>query len=119
MTRNAESHLQASIVAYLRAVLPGWQVYAVFNGGDLTSKAEAAKRKWVGLKAGIPDVKIEGPDGFCGRMEIKTKAGSLSSAQRDYRDWCKDNGHHWALVRSIDDAREALRAWGIQSREAA
>ena len=71
-----------------------------------------------GAVAGFPDIMgitFTGP--FF--MEVKASGGVLSPAQKAFRDRLAVLGYgRWAVVRSIDDAKDALAAWGIPTREA-
>lgn len=71
-----------------------------------------------GVLPGVPDIiglTFTGP--FF--MEVKAPGGVLSPAQRDFRDRLAVLGYErWAVVRSIDDAKDALARWGIPTREA-
>ena len=60
--RNAEARIQAAIVEWIRLVAPDLIAFHVPNGGFRT-KAEAARMKWVGVLAGVPDVIVLGLDG--------------------------------------------------------
>jgi hypothetical protein len=52
---NAEANVQAAIVAWIRTVAPELIVFHPPNGG-LRGKSEAARLKWIGTLAGIPDL---------------------------------------------------------------
>jgi len=92
-------------------------VFAVPNGG-LRSKAEAARLKWTGVVAGVPDLAVVAPGGRVFFLEVKTEAGRLSADQRAVHDRLVALGTPAAIVRSIDEARLAFAAWGLQTREA-
>lgn len=49
-------------------------------------------------------------------LEVKSKAGRLSPAQKAFRDAVQAQGFGWALVRSTDDALVALAALGVRTR---
>lgn len=113
-----EDTIHAAIVQYLRVTMPDCLVLHPANGG-LRGKREAAKLKWLGVLPGIPDIIILRPGGrFC-LMEVKGPKGVLSDAQNDVRYHCERFEMPWALVRSIDDARDALAGWGLLTRDAA
>lgn len=71
-----------------------------------------------GVLPGVPDIigiTFTGP--FF--MEVKAPGGSLTPAQKAFRDRLAVLGcERWAVVRSIDDAKDALASWGIPTREA-
>ena len=113
-----EQKLQASIVSYLRAVLPDCRTFAVPNGG-LRGKREAARLKRTGVLAGVPDVVILASGGQAYLVEVKADKGSLSEAQKEFKLWMVNEAVPHAVVRSIDDVRAALAHWGVETREAA
>jgi len=115
---NAEARIQAAIVEYVRLVAPHVLIFAIPNGG-LRTKAEAARLKWTGVVAGIPDLAIVAPGRRVFFIEVKAPSGALSLDQRAIRDWLIALGSPPAICRSIDDARRALAAWGLETREAA
>ncbi len=115
--RNGEAKRQAAIVEYVRTVAPQVLIWAVPNGG-LRTKSEAARLKWTGVLAGVPDLTLALPDGGCAFWEVKTRVGRLSQEQYYIRHLLEERGHSWALVRSIDDARWELEKLRVETREA-
>jgi hypothetical protein len=113
---NAEARIQAAVVAYIRTVAPGVLVFHVANGG-LRTPREAARLKWQGVVAGVPDLVIVAPGGRTRFLEIKTETGRLSKEQIDMFDRLAAFGTEPLVCRGIDDARRALAAWGIATRE--
>jgi hypothetical protein len=104
------------MVEFVRWVAPQVKIFAVPNGG-LRTKAEAARLKWTGVLAGVLDLVLLLPNGRCAFWETKTPRGRLSDDQIDMTQWLEANGHAWALVRSIDDARRELDRLGVETRE--
>jgi hypothetical protein len=115
--RNAEARIQAAIVEWIRMVAPDLIAFHVPNGG-LRTKAEAARLKWVGTLAGVPDVVVLGLDGRCWLIEVKGPGGSLSPEQCVIRDRCVAMRIPFVVAKSIDDVRLAFRLWRIETREA-
>ena len=115
---NAEARIQASIVEWVRLVAPGVLIFAVPNGG-LRSKAEAARLKWTGVVAGIPDLAVVSPPGRIHFLEVKTATGRLSDDQRAIMGALALLDAPFMTVTSIDDVRRAFAGWGIETREAA
>jgi hypothetical protein len=113
---NAEAQIQGAIVAFVRTVAPDLLCFAVPNGG-LRSKAEAARLKWTGVLAGIPDLIVLGRDGQSWLIEVKTLDGGLSADQRGMRDRLIAMRVPYTVARSIDDVRRAFAIWGIETRE--
>jgi hypothetical protein len=114
---NAEARIQAAIVEWVRTVAPGVLIFAVPNGG-LRSKAEAARLKWTGVVAGIPDLVVIAPIGRVFLLEVKTASGRLSEDQHAIFGLLVALGTPRAIVRSIEDVRCAFVEWGIETREA-
>ncbi len=114
--RNSEAKRQAAIVEYVRTVAPQVLIWAVPNGG-LRTKAEAARLKWTGVLAGVPDLTLVLPGGRCAFWECKTPRGKLSTAQVLAFSRLHDLGHSVAVVRDIEDARKELARLGLQTRE--
>jgi hypothetical protein len=114
---NAEAQVQAWIVTYIRTIAPDLIVFHPANGG-WRSKGEAARFKWQGVLAGIPDLCIVGRDGVVRFIEVKSETGSLSEAQREMRDRLAAMRVPYVVARSIDDVRDAFKRWGISTQEA-
>lgn len=104
-----EDPIHIAILGYLRAVLPpSHKVVHVPN--NPRSKIAGARLKRLGMLAGAPDLMILRPAARCAWIEVKPEGEYLSQGQKDFRDWCKAQGHPWAVCRSIDDARDFLEA---------
>jgi hypothetical protein len=114
--RNAEARIQAAIVEWIRTVAPSLIVFHPANGG-LRSKTEAARLKWIGGLAGVPDLVVMGLDGQSWLLEVKGPGGALSIEQEQFRDRCTALRIPFSIVRSIDDARLAFSVWNIPTRE--
>ena len=114
--RNAEARTQAAIVEWIRLVAPELIAFHPANGGFRT-KAEAARMKWIGVLAGIPDLVLLGRDGKTWLIEVKAAGGSLSAEQRAIRDRCTAMRIPCCVAKSIDDVRVAFGLWGISTRE--
>lgn len=119
--RDKEGPIHRAILSWLRVVLPEAIIFHAANESRRPGRAghvERAMNAANGVLPGVPDIiglTFTGP--FF--MEVKAPGGSLSPAQRDFRDRLAVLGYErWAVVRSIDDARDALAAWGIPTREA-
>jgi hypothetical protein len=46
-------------------------------------------------------------------LEAKSKTGSLTPSQKDWREWCQLHGVRHAVFRSVDEGETALRDWGV------
>ena len=116
MAKNDEAALQAAIVTFVRTVSPDVLIFHPPNGG-LRSKREAAKLKWMGVVAGIPDLILWYDNGKTACWEVKMPGRGLSKDQGLVASWLELSGFPWFLIRSIDDARDALAELGIETRE--
>jgi hypothetical protein len=109
---NPEHKLQVSLMDYLAiAARPEIHYFAIPNQSN-RHIANAAKMKAEGVRAGTPDLCFMLPGGRVGWLEMKSPDGTLSSAQKWFRDLCGRLGHHWAMARSVDEAAGVLAAWG-------
>jgi hypothetical protein len=115
---NREAAIQAAIVEYVRTVAPQVLIWHVPNGG-LRTMREAARLKWTGVLAGVPDLTLALPGARVAFWEVKEPKGILSREQTEIILRLTHLSHSWAVVRSIDDARRELARLGIQTREAA
>ncbi|MEN9925863.1 MAG: hypothetical protein RL268_1989 [Pseudomonadota bacterium] len=122
MTRtDREGPIQRAIVSWLKVVLPDAIIHhspaetrRPGRAGDVERAMNAAN----GVLPGFPDVFIRTRWGDC-YLEVKAPGGSLSASQKAFRDKLAALGcNRFAMVRSIDEARDTLAAWGIQTREA-
>lgn len=114
---QSENEIQRGIVAYLRATLINAQVFAVPNRAPRTRSGRASNAT-PGLLPGVPDLMIIVPGGRCYFIEVKTLKGTTSEHQDRFLSWCAISSVPYAIARSIDDARTAVAAWRLDSREA-
>ena len=111
-----EAEIHQSICAWLDVVLPDGCVYHHSPNEGKHRVQYRMKQKRLGVRFGWPDIEI-----FVNRtwwksgfhwapvfLEIKSEKGRLSDNQEAVIDQLIGAGCHVAIVRSIDDAREAL-----------
>jgi VRR-NUC domain-containing protein len=121
MTRRKtpEADAQRAIVQALRFVLPrGSIVHHSVNeitAGDRRAKVRQAILVGMGVHPGFADL-IVLSQGRVLFLEVKSKTGRLSPAQKDFRDAVQAQGFAWALVRSVDDALAALADYRFITR---
>jgi len=118
--RPLEKHIQRDVVAWLRshrifvAAVPNGSVLA----GDQRARAmQSAALKRSGMFPGFADLilvqRIQ--DGArVGFFEVKREGEKLRKEQEDFADLCTDWRLPFAVVRSVDDAKETLTQWGWQ-----
>ena len=111
-----------SVLNWLRTVLPaGCIVHHCRNeinlsGGIVARKLAEAKR--MGQVTGFPDLLIlpYATVGAC-FFEIKAEGNYASKTQKQVHDQLRALGYKVAVVRSIEDAREALEDFGVGFNE--
>lgn len=118
LDRNREGRIQMAVVEWVEWVAPQIRIFHPANGGWRT-KAEAARFKAMGVRAGVFDLILLLPWGRCAHWEVKPPKKDLSEDQEQMAAWLTTNDHQWAVVRSIDDARRELAKLGVTTREAA
>ncbi len=122
MTRDpakfwAESNVQAAIVAFLRHSLPPhYRVISVPNGRFQTNPRTVVRLKREGLTPGVFDLLVLRSDGWFCSLEVKTGNGKLSTEQAEWGDWLAAGGASSAVVRSLEEAIEALTEFGVPLR---
>jgi len=116
MRQQHEAAVQKQIVEYLRAVLPRAIVAAIPNGAQRTASGRPANAV-AGLLPGMPDLVVVLPEGRVIWAEIKSDKGRVSPAQLSIHGQLNALGHVCVVLRSIEDARGALKFLKIQTRE--
>ena len=118
--RDLEGPLHRAILAWLQRVLPNALVHHSANEIGLKGKDVArqiAKAKWNGMTPGWPDLEVLTAHGPL-FLEVKAPGGSTTEAQTAVHYHMRRLGYRVAVVKGVDDARAALAAWGIPTREA-
>lgn len=108
-----EDGLQKFTVELLRFnAAPGVIFFHCPNGAS-TSPRTGARMKQMGLLPGVADMVIVRPGGLVYFLELKAAKGSLSPAQRAFRDACEANGVPYAVAASPEKVEAVLRGWGL------
>jgi hypothetical protein len=126
--RSLELPVHRSCLEYLQYALPGAVIHHSPNGfgislpADIPDKWRAViygliKRavslaKLMGMMDGFPDLLVI-YNGVTMGFEVKAEGGTQSIAQRGVQASFMANGARYAVVRSIDDVKEKLQAWGV------
>jgi len=111
--RALEHKLQVALMDYLAiAARPEVYYFAIPNQSN-RHIANAARMKAEGVRAGSPDLCFMLPQGRVAWLEMKTETGTLSSAQKYFRDMAARLGHHWGMARTLDEAAGILKAWDV------
>ncbi len=103
-----EDGIQIAIADYLRAMNIPFQHSP--NEAKRDPKT-GARLKRMGMSAGFPDIEIPVPrHGKHGLyIELKTKKGRLSDAQREWLELLTANGYEAQMARGLDEAIEIIR----------
>lgn len=118
VAKSDEKKIQEAIFRYLKEVLP--KSCLVFHINNTPrNEIHGHHLKKMGMVSGVADLCICRPTGLVAFLEVKKEGGYLSASQREFRDWCGSYAVPFAVVRSIDDVRETLREWNVQTKEAA
>mgnify|MGYP000613084598 CR=1 FL=1 len=111
-----EADIQRDVVRILRVVLPRGSVVH-HSANEITGGSERDRKKQailvgMGVFRGFADlVVISG--GRVAFLEVKSKTGTQSDNQFEFQQLVEAQGFTYALVRSVDDALDALRSAGI------
>jgi hypothetical protein len=113
-----EEHMQIAIVEQLRKRerLGGFTFAADMNAGR-RSKKLGAKLKLTGLTPGEADLRFYLNDGRLGMVELKTKKGTVSKAQKDRHVLLRSLGHDVRVVKAacpqdaVDQVLKILDEW--------
>lgn len=120
--QHPEADLQRTVVACLQLALPKGSI--VHHSPNEQGGGEAARRRQailvgMGVHPGWTDVvllvRVLGAP-FVLFLELKSATGRLTKEEKDFRDDVLRLGFGWALVRSVDDALDACRKWGVDVR---
>lgn len=117
--KRPEQDLQRACVQLLQIYESmGKLAFAHVPNGGRRGKTEAAIMKGLGVRAGFPDFIIvwSSPLGepYSGFIELKSETGTLSPAQKQWRDTLQHHNHLWAEVRSVDNLTKTFEKWGIR-----
>lgn len=110
-----EKVVQQSVIAFLHG--RGITTAHVPNGSVLAGDAKARAMqvnalKKNGMRVGFPDLICLASGGRTGFMEVKREGEKLSENQIHWAGALEHLGHNFAVVRSVEDARETLEQWG-------
>jgi len=112
-----ESNVQCAIVKYLRSALPSsYRVISIPNGRFKADPVTIGRLKREGLTPGAPDLLVLRNDGWFAAIEVKASDGKLSPEQKEWSDWLSQGSGSQAVVRSLAEAEEVLREFGVPLR---
>jgi len=89
-------------------------LFGAATGGVMSPRDHARLMvlKKMGLTQGVADLVII-KDGKAYFMEVKAEKGKQSEAQIIFADWCKATSTPYMVVRSVNEAIDALKFWGV------
>ena len=117
---NPELKLHIAIKNFLLFVLPKPAADTLIHVpmGGKRSRETGALMKYMGAKPGVGDFNFI----CCGMLyeiEVKPEGESQSAVQKSREAAVIAAGGKYAICRSIDDVRETLAEWCIETREVA
>jgi hypothetical protein len=108
-THPSEFQVQMAVVTYLKIrARSGVCWFSCPNGGYVMDPRAVAKLKAAGLRPGIPDIVVLIAGEPTLGLELKTKGGRLSDAQKEMRDVWIAAGGQWEVATGVDEAVAAL-----------
>lgn len=114
MRSHEESRIQQACVRWFRLQYPRLArlLIAVPNGGG-RSKVEAAIMKGEGVTAGVSDLLLLVPSGECPYLciEMKTRKGRQSPAQREWQVEVERAGGRYVLCRSLEEFMNVVNTY--------
>jgi len=110
-----EESLHVAVVDFLALALPADAVAFHVPNGELRNPAVARKLARMGVVPGIPDLAVV-HQGRALFLELKAGKGRLSPSQRAMHSRLEAAGASVATVKSLDEAADALTAWGVPLR---
>lgn len=112
MRNNEETQFQINLffkLSRLELRFPSLFVYAVeFGGEERKDFGKIRELKAKGMRKGISDLTVIG-NGRIVFLELKTKTGRQSDAQKIFENKVEANGFRYILARSSDGVDETIR----------
>jgi hypothetical protein len=111
--RDREGPIHRAVIAYLRLALPGAVIHHSPNEVGVKGRDIAraiAKAKHNGMIVGFPDIIVIWA-GNVWTFEVKAAGNYPSDDQCEVGRMIRAQGGKWAVVRSVDDAAEAVSQW--------
>lgn len=118
MKLGPEDKVQLAVLEYLETVIAEPFIIHHSPNGGRRSISEAKKFKLLGVRAGWSDLcLITGRGTFF--FELKAGRGRPTPEQEDFMSEARSLGCGTAVCWTLDDVRNALKAWPIRTREVA
>lgn len=111
MRNNYEHSLQCSVAQLLRLNAAPGVIWTHPPNGESRSIRTGAKLKKMGVRAGAPDFIIILATGRAACLELKGPKGTLSTAQRAWREDCRKIGVPYDTAATLWEAQAILESW--------
>lgn len=104
-----EDHLQKQVLSYLQFQYPTVPVHHSPLEGKRT-RFEQFKIKWLGVRAGFPDLFIAAPHGQRHGLfiELKVKPNKTTEGQRAWLEELSRQGYYASVCYSFDEAKSVI-----------
>lgn len=113
---DSETQLQIAAVQLLQYVLPRGAIIHHSHNEGKRSKRDAGIAKAMGQRAGFADLMIL-HNSRCYFIEFKSLTGRQEKTQIEFEaDLLATGFPHYAIIKSIDELRGVLSAWGLAAR---
>jgi len=114
---NEEERLQRAVINWLHANFTPDELffYAVWNQ-NARDAIEGAKRKAMGVRAGVSDIMFIMKNGMTAAIELKAGKGRVSDSQQGFLEMLAKRGCRNAVCRSGEEVEATLRSWGLKPR---
>lgn len=114
---DRESPVQIAIVQWFAMQHPTWLVHHAkgeTNRGGVSFMRDQAKANRKGAVKGFPDLVVLPPSPIGALLfEVKAEGNYADKHQKALHARIEALGYRIAVVRSIDDVKERLTAWGV------
>ena len=131
MNRDTDEEfvIHAALVEHLRSFRrPGVVFFHPPSGEERTKRVHpktgkvfcpgGTRLQRMGMRKGVPDLVLLYSGRIMG-LEIKRPDGALSREQKEFRIEWERAGGIYAVVRSVEEGKALLAAWGVVTEEAA
>lgn len=109
--KRPEQAFHQSVASYINAAYPALLWWHTPNASGNRGPRLGGILKSMGVLAGTPDIALVLPNGTAAFVELKASKGSLSPAQKTFRDRASAMGALWAEARTLEDLAELLHRW--------
>jgi hypothetical protein len=111
--KREEQAFHQAVARFINVAAPGLLWWHTPNASGNRGPRLGGILKSMGVLAGVPDLCIILPTGTAAFIELKAAGGSLSPAQKAFRERCQHWNCLWAEARTLDDVQAILERWLI------